>query len=154
MELQPGFHIKMLTAIKAKGIIIPKGDVVKVVEVGKKGIVIEDILDNLVILPKNAKFKVISTKKAKAKLVGAVIPTGELYRSEIAGLGKNRASAFRQRSLQMAQVVTSTALTSDDPILLSKLAIASNMLTMTMIPGIDSNSMSRLYQFARKLGSA
>lgn len=154
MELKPGFRIKLLTAIKAGKIIIPKNDVVTVVEIQKKGTVIQDILDNKVILPTNAKFKVISTKKLKAKLTSAVIPFGAVYEAEKRSVERSKAPAAKARSIQLAQVLVSNALANDDPISLAKLSLAGTMLTMSLSPGLDANQYSRLYQFARKLSQS
>lgn len=153
MELKSGFRIKLLTAIKAGYIIIPKGDVVTVVEVQKKGVVVQDILDNKVILPANAKYKVLSTSRSKAKLTGAVIPMGAIYEQEKRSLAKLGPKVSRTRSIQLAQVLVSNALSTDDPIVLSKLALAGSMLAMSLGPDLDPAQYSRLYQYARKLTS-
>lgn len=152
MELQAGFKIKMLTAISAGDIFIPKNDVVEVIEVGKKGIVVQDILDNKVILPKNARYRIIKSKRAKAaKLTAAPIPLGSVYRQARENVQKSMPSSARTRAVQLAQVVTSTALSCEDPMQLSRLAIAGNVLSMALNSTIDTNQFNRLYQFARKL---
>lgn len=154
MELKPGFKIKMLTAIKAGRIIIPKNDIVSVVEVQKKGIIVQDILDNKVMLPANARYKVISTKKLKARITGAVIPIGAIYEQEKRNMAKAQPKVARIRSVQLAQVLVSNALASDDPITLAKLSLAGSMLAMSLGSGIDQNQYSKLYQFARKLSAS
>lgn len=153
MELKSGFRIKLLTAIKAGRIVIPKGDVVTVVEVQKKGLVVQDILDNKVMLPANAKYKVISTSRSKANLTGAVIPMGAIYEQEKRSLAKLSPKVSRTRSIQLAQVLVSNALSTDDPITLSKLVLAGSMLAMSLGSDIDPAQYSRLYQYARKLTS-
>lgn len=154
MELKPGFRIKLLTAIKAERILIPKGDVVTVVELQKKGIVIQDILDNKVILPVNARYKIISTKVKKAKLTGAVIPLGAIYEAERRSVEKIKPNAARTRSIQLVQVLVSNAMASDDPITIGKLSLAGSILAMSLGIDIGPNQYSRLYQFARKLAQS
>lgn len=154
MELKPGFRIKMLTAIKAGRIVIPKDDVVVVAEIQKAGVVVQDILDNKVILPKNAKYKVISTTRKKVSLKGAVIPIGAIYEQEKRNLETAGPKIARTRSIQLAQVLVSNAISSEDPILLSRLALAGSILAMSLGTGIDNAQYSRLYQYARKLASS
>lgn len=154
MQLKPGFKIKLLTALKAGRIIIPKYDIVTVIEIDKKGPIVQDILDNKLILPKNAKFKVISTNLLKAKVTSAVIPYGAVYEQEKRNLAKIKPSIARTRSIQLAQVLASNALASTDPITLCKLSLAGSILAMSLGSGIDQNQYSRLYQYARKLSQS
>ena len=151
MELKPGFNIRMLTAIQAGDIIIPKGDVVKVVKVTDGSITIEDILGNKVILPSNARFKLLKTQQyVPASMIGAPIPRGSVLREDNLVVP----SQFRNRVLQLAQVITSMSLSCNDPIVLQRLNTAATMLMLAISGDMTPNQFNRLYQFARKLSAS
>lgn len=149
--VKPGFKIKLLTAIKAGNIIIPKNDIVTVVEISRKGITVQDILDNKVILPKEASFKIISTGNMRTKITSAVVPFGTVYEQEKLNLARLQPSIARTKSIQLAQVLASNAASSEDPIVLARLSLAGSLLSMSLSSGIDQNQYSRLYQLARKI---
>lgn len=151
MELKPGFKIKLLTAIRAGNIIIPKNDVVTVIDNGIKGIVIQDILDNKVILPRDASFKIVGTSKVKMQLTSAVIPYGSVYELEKRNLAKIKPSIARTRAVQLAQVIASNAAASVEPTEIARLSVASSILAMSLSEGMDQNQFSKLYQLARKV---
>lgn len=142
MVLKVGFHIKLLQPVQEGSVYIPKGDVVEVVEVGKQGeITVMDILEERVKLPRGIRFKLVRThpRKRAAKITAApAVPIDKPYQPKI-------------RSIQLAQVATSNALISDDPIEVARLALAGSLLAMALQPGLDMNQYSRLNAYARRL---
>lgn len=142
MELKVGFHIKLLQPIDTSDIYIPKGDVVEVVNIGKKGeITVQDIMDEKVIMPKGIRYRIVHTKPKKAKITAAATPIDKPYQPKI-------------RTIQLAQVAASNAMISEDPIAVAKLALAGSLLAMSLSPDLDFNQYSRLNQYARKLISS
>lgn len=139
MELQVGFHLKLLQPVEEGSVFIPKGDVVEVVNLGKHGeITVKDILDETVTLPRGIKYRLARTRPVKKAAKITAAPIDKPYQPKI-------------RSIQLAQVATSNALVSDDPIEVAKLALAASILAMSLQPGLDMNQYSRLNAYASRL---
>lgn len=138
--VKPGFHIKLLQAVDSDNVFIPKGDVVEVAQVRDGNIIVRDIMDDIVTLPKGVKFRIVRTRPKKAKITAA--PAIE------------KPYQPKTRTIQLAQVAASNAIVSEDPIEVSRLALAGSILAMSLVPGLDMNQYSRLNQYAKKLISS
>lgn len=140
MQLKVGLFIRLLQPVETPTVFIPKGDVVEVIQIGKKGeVTVKDILDESVQLPKGIRYRILRTKPKAMKITAA--PIDKPYQPKI-------------RSIQLAQVAASNAMVSDDPLHVARLALAGSILAMSLSPDLDMNQYSRLNQYANKLISS
>lgn len=144
-KLAVGSIIKVLEPFKVKGVVhIAKGEIVTVVSLfPKKHIVtVENILEEQYVVPETIKYKLIKTgakvkAKASAELKAAQPP--QTLQSSIT------------RAIQIAQIVTSNAMVTDDTPTLLKYNLAISMLSLAASPQLNNGQLSKIYTFTRKL---